>query len=212
MPVPAPQAPFQLQYRPTITTNFVELILTTVNTTFVDVTFTTTASAFVQEPTPACDSSLGESPCGPICCAVGQYCASLGFCAAVGSTTLTAITSTGFATTTVPSQRLTSNVATTVPLSATASTSATAISSPSQTPSPPSSWLHLTASMALEIESVWFQVVDYGQSRRSSAPLRLRWGHSEVSYGSEKSTKGARRCLSGEGKVMVRVYHAVGWY
>ena len=157
MPVPAPQAPFQLQYRPTITTKFVELILTTVNTTFVDVTFPTTASAFVQEPTPACDSSLGESPCGPICCAVGQYCASLGFCAAVGSTTLTAITSTGFATTTVPSQRLTSNVGTTVPLSATASTSATTISSPSQTPSPPSSWLHLTASMALEIEASGFK-------------------------------------------------------
>ena len=65
--------------------------------------------------------------------------------------------------------------------------------------------------MALEIEASGFKSWTTGQGRRSSAPLRLRWGHSEVSYGSEKSTKGARRCLSGEGKVMVRVYRAVRW-
>ncbi|KAL8673239.1 MAG: hypothetical protein Q9168_002351, partial [Polycauliona sp. 1 TL-2023] len=76
----------------------------------------------------SCDSSNGESPCGTLCCAVGQYCAMPGQCAAsaggaVGdvssfyynsvtatdfvrptSNTVQTVTSTGSATATVPFQ------------------------------------------------------------------------------------------------------------
>lgn len=70
----------------------------------------------------SCDTSMNESPCGTICCAVGQYCAFAGQCAAsngnsglsssyqnpVVSTTATAVaTNTAFI-------RPTTNVATTI--------------------------------------------------------------------------------------------------
>ncbi|KAI4270329.1 MAG: hypothetical protein LQ337_006745 [Flavoplaca oasis] len=73
----------------------------------------------------SCDQSNGESPCGTICCAMGQYCQMPGQCAASGgvvgdvssfyyssvtatdfvrptSNTVETVTSTGAATTTVP--------------------------------------------------------------------------------------------------------------
>ena len=37
---------------------------------------------------PACDSSIGESPCGPICCATGQTCQTQGQCVASGAQNL----------------------------------------------------------------------------------------------------------------------------
>ncbi|KAL8643596.1 MAG: hypothetical protein Q9226_008255 [Calogaya cf. arnoldii] len=76
----------------------------------------------------SCDSSNGESPCGTLCCAMGQFCQVPGQCAASGggvigdvssfyyssvtatdfirptSNTVETITSTGSATTTVPFQ------------------------------------------------------------------------------------------------------------
>ncbi|KAL9089629.1 MAG: hypothetical protein Q9165_005661 [Trypethelium subeluteriae] len=43
-----------------------------------------TTSAAVASATPSCNWSLNEAPCGPICCASGQYCLVSGQCAAAG--------------------------------------------------------------------------------------------------------------------------------
>lgn len=109
------------------TTTYVQNQLTTVTSTYS--TFFGAGSATATAPAisgMSCDSSMNESPCGTICCAVGQYCAFAGQCAASngqgGSSSLlgpvapstatafirptsnaaTTVTSTGSATTTVP--------------------------------------------------------------------------------------------------------------
>ena len=64
-------------------------------TTYVETdleTYTSTYSSFFGSETSAaapaaisgisCNSGLGESPCGTLCCATGQYCAYAGQCAA----------------------------------------------------------------------------------------------------------------------------------
>ena len=108
-------------------------------TTYVEtdlVTVTTTYSVQVGQATPQpsggqpaiCNANLGESSCGTICCAAGQYCQYTGQCAGLQATTAGAgtyippssasnsafirpttatvvtVTSTGTATTTVPFQ------------------------------------------------------------------------------------------------------------
>ena len=109
-----------------ITTTWTEtdLILRTSTYSTLLATPTTQQAAFV---TPlSCDSSTGESPCGSLCCAMGQYCHVPGQCAGSAggisgdvssfyytsvtgtafvrptSGTVETITSTGSATTTVP--------------------------------------------------------------------------------------------------------------
>lgn len=111
-------------------------IYTTTYTTEGLITVTSTysvQSATVQvapAATPFCDTSMGESPCGNICCATGQQCQWQGSCIASGPTdvsssylasvmstsaggsayirptsdTTQTVTSTGSATTTVPIQ------------------------------------------------------------------------------------------------------------
>ena len=115
------------------TTTYVETDLTTVTSTYSS--FCAATSTTVATPAPLnCDASLNESPCGTICCAVGQYCAANGYCAASNaqaesssayvvpvattatntafirptSNVATTITTTGSATTTVPFQTPTS--------------------------------------------------------------------------------------------------------
>ena len=113
------------------TTTYVETDLVTRVSTYSSFFGSETA---VAAPAPtsgsSCDSSIGESPCGGICCATGQYCAYAGQCAASNghgdesssaylgqittatnsaplrptSNAATTITSTGSATTTVPFQ------------------------------------------------------------------------------------------------------------
>ena len=67
-------------------------LYTTTYTTEGLITVTSTysmQSATVQvapAATPVCDSSLGESPCGSICCATGQQCQYQGSCIASGPT------------------------------------------------------------------------------------------------------------------------------
>ncbi|KAL9101215.1 MAG: hypothetical protein Q9163_003497 [Psora crenata] len=111
------------------TTTYVETDLVTRTSTY--------SSYFGAQPTEAappaitaigCNSQLGESPCGSMCCATGQYCVYAGQCAASNgddvissaplgvitatntaplrptSNAATTVTSTGSATTTVPFQ------------------------------------------------------------------------------------------------------------
>jgi len=47
-------------------------------------TVTQTYSSYVPESTKSCSYSLGETPCGNVCCLSGQYCQSSGSCVAVG--------------------------------------------------------------------------------------------------------------------------------
>lgn len=119
------------------TTTYVETDLVTRTTTYSS--YVGAASSAVVAPTqelvPAptavtCNTSVGEGPCGSICCAVGQWCQYQGQCAAVGgggdfsssyyssvtgsafirptSNGVETITSTGSPTTTVPFQTPTS--------------------------------------------------------------------------------------------------------
>ncbi|KIW32021.1 uncharacterized protein PV07_03600 [Cladophialophora immunda] len=95
-------------------------------------TVTSTYSSYVAASTISCSYSLGETPCGNVCCLSGQFCQSAGICAAVGggssgyysslytvttvitntasaplrptSNTLVTVTSIGGATTTAPFQ------------------------------------------------------------------------------------------------------------
>lgn len=106
------------------TTTYVESELVTMTSTyssFFAAESTTTAAPAPVISAISCDNSMNESPCGTICCAVGQYCAFAGQCAAsngnsdlsssylnsVISTTTAAATNTAFI-------RPTTNVATTV--------------------------------------------------------------------------------------------------
>jgi len=57
------------------TTTYVQTDLKTVTATF---------SSFVPAATPSCSYSLGETPCGNMCCLSGQYCQAAGICVAVG--------------------------------------------------------------------------------------------------------------------------------
>ncbi|KAH0844784.1 hypothetical protein FOPE_09631 [Fonsecaea pedrosoi] len=95
-------------------------------------TVTSTYSSYVPVSTISCSYSLGETPCGNVCCLSGQFCQAPGSCAAVGggssgyysslytvttvitntasaplrptSNTLVTVTSVGSATTTAPFQ------------------------------------------------------------------------------------------------------------
>ena len=128
------------------TTTYVETDLNTITSTYSSF-FAAASTAAVAPAQISCDASLNESPCGTICCAVGQYCAAAGYCAAsnaqgesssayvqpVGTTATntafirptsnaaTTITTTGSATTTVPFQTPTNAAATTTPAAPTAS-------------------------------------------------------------------------------------------
>lgn len=96
----------------------------------------TYSSFFGAQNTPAaapaasaasCDSSVNESPCGTICCAVGQYCAYAGQCAASngagGSSSYFASITTQAATSTATAFiRPTSNAQTTVTSTGSATT------------------------------------------------------------------------------------------
>jgi hypothetical protein len=57
------------------TTTFVQTDLQTVTQTF---------SSFIPTTTLSCSYSLGETPCGNMCCLSGQFCQAPGTCAAVG--------------------------------------------------------------------------------------------------------------------------------
>lgn len=103
------------------TTTYVETDLLTVTSTYSSYfgAETRTAAAVAAVTGTSCDSSMNESPCGTICCAVGQYCAYAGQCAAsngngVGSSSLFNMVAPTIATTTIPAAiRPTSNVITT---------------------------------------------------------------------------------------------------
>jgi len=62
------------------TTTYVETDLKTVTATFSSLLQQTT----LQTTTLSCSYSLGQTPCGSVCCLSGQYCASSGSCVAVG--------------------------------------------------------------------------------------------------------------------------------
>ncbi|KAJ9609757.1 hypothetical protein H2200_006085 [Cladophialophora chaetospira] len=47
-------------------------------------TVTLTSSTFVPAATLSCSYSLGETPCGNVCCLSGQFCQASGICALVG--------------------------------------------------------------------------------------------------------------------------------
>ncbi len=112
------------------TTTYVETDLNTITTTFSSF-FAISTQNFVATTTAAnhCRFSLGESPCGSICCSAGQFCMTdINQCAAAGggssahyssfytvtqmasvpvrptSNTILTVTSTGLATATVPFQ------------------------------------------------------------------------------------------------------------
>jgi hypothetical protein len=57
------------------TTTFVQTDLKTVTQTY---------SSYIPQTTISCSYSLGETPCGNVCCLSGQYCQASGICAAVG--------------------------------------------------------------------------------------------------------------------------------
>ncbi|KIX04952.1 uncharacterized protein Z518_05823 [Rhinocladiella mackenziei CBS 650.93] len=57
------------------TTTYVQTDLKTVTETF---------SSYVPVSTLSCSYSLGETPCGNVCCLSGQYCQASGICVAVG--------------------------------------------------------------------------------------------------------------------------------
>ncbi|KAL8736239.1 MAG: hypothetical protein Q9166_000394 [cf. Caloplaca sp. 2 TL-2023] len=112
-----------------ITTTWTEtdlILRTSTYSTYLGVATPTTQQATVATPL-SCDTSNGESPCGSLCCAMGQYCQVPGQCAASAggasgdvssfyyqsvtvatafarptSNTIETVTSTGSATTTVP--------------------------------------------------------------------------------------------------------------
>jgi len=73
------------------TTVFVETVLETITSVYSSfvplstITVTVTITPPTTCATPACMFSLGETPCGSICCAAGQYCAQVGQCVAVQS-------------------------------------------------------------------------------------------------------------------------------
>ena len=119
-----------------------------VETDFVTHTSTYT-SYFGAAPTPAaptpaqisgisCNNGLGESPCGTICCATGQYCAYAGQCAAsngngdASSSSYLGAVVTAAATNTPP-LRATSNAVTTVTSTGTKTTT-TQFGTPSAAP------------------------------------------------------------------------------
>ena len=57
------------------TTTYVQTDLQTVTETF---------SSYIPQSTISCSYSLGETPCGNVCCLSGQYCQATGVCADVG--------------------------------------------------------------------------------------------------------------------------------
>ncbi|KAL9636290.1 MAG: hypothetical protein Q9164_002916 [Protoblastenia rupestris] len=129
------------------TTTYVEtgaITRTSVYSSFFGAEPTAAAPAAISGTT--CNNQLGESPCGTICCATGQYCAFAGQCVASNkhggessSAYLGQIT-TATATNTAP-LRPTSNVATTVTSTGSATTTV-----PFQTPSASASAGAATAS------------------------------------------------------------------
>ena len=113
-------------------TTYVESELTTVTSTYSSVLAGASAPAVAGS---SCDSSMNESPCGTICCAVGQYCAFAGQCAASNgqggsSSYFASITTTAESSTATEFIRPTSNAATTVTSTGSATTTV-----PFQTPS-----------------------------------------------------------------------------
>ena len=103
------------------TTTIVESELVTLTSTYSSFFAAESSTASAAAPAISaisCDASMNESPCGTICCAVGQYCAYAGQCAAsngnsglsssyLNSVTTAVATNTAFI-------RPTTNVATTV--------------------------------------------------------------------------------------------------
>lgn len=110
------------------TTTFVENELTTVTSTYSSLynAANTAAAAAPAVSAISCHTDLGESPCGTLCCATGQYCVYSGNCgasndnAAQSSSSLFEQPSTP--TTNAAPLRPTSNVATTVTSTGSATT------------------------------------------------------------------------------------------
>ena len=105
------------------TTTIVESELVTLTSTYSSFFGAQTNTASAAAPAISaisCDSSMNESPCGTICCAVGQYCAYAGQCAAsngnsgLSSSYLNSIVPTTAAATNTAFIRPTTSVATTV--------------------------------------------------------------------------------------------------
>ena len=122
------------------TTTYVESELTTVTSTYSSFFGAQGSTAAAPAATGLnCDSSMNESPCGSICCAVGQYCAVAGQCAASNgqggsSSYFASITTNAASSTATAFIRPTSNAATTVTSTGSATTTV-----PFQTPSASSS-------------------------------------------------------------------------
>ena len=131
------------------TTTYVESELVTMTSTYSSffAAESSTATAAATAPSISaisCDTSLNESPCGTLCCAVGQYCAFAGQCAAsngnselsssyavVSTTSTAAATNTAFirpTTSVATTVTTTGSMTTTVPFM-TASASASSASS-----------------------------------------------------------------------------------
>ena len=108
------------------TTTFVESELTTLTSVYSSLLGAATAAAPAATGI-SCDSSMNESPCGTICCAVGQYCAFAGQCAPSNnqggsSTYFASITTAPAPSTATAFIRPTSNAATTVTSTGSATT------------------------------------------------------------------------------------------
>ena len=125
-------------------TTYVESELTTVTSTYSSFLGGNTAAPAATAA--QCDISMNESPCGSICCAVGQYCAVAGQCAASngqgGSSSYGASVMTPAPSTATAFIRPTSNVATTVTSTGSATTTV-----PFQTPSASASGASSAAGM-----------------------------------------------------------------
>ena len=119
------------------TTTYVQTDLKTVTATF--------SSLVSQSTALSCSYSLGETPCGNVCCKSGQYCQSSGMCLAVGGgssgyysslyTVTTIITNTASAPlrpTTNTQVTVTSGVTTTAPFQSPVGTNGAIITGPSE--------------------------------------------------------------------------------
>jgi len=131
------------------TTTYVESELTTVTSTYSSFFGAETTTAVAPVATGLnCDSSMNESPCGSICCAVGQYCAVAGQCAASNgqggsSSYFASIITTAAPSTATAFIRPTSNAETTVTSTGSATTTV-----PFQTPSASASGASSAAGMS----------------------------------------------------------------
>ena len=107
------------------TTTYVETDLETYTSTYSSFFGSETSAAPAAISGISCNSGLGESPCGTLCCATGQYCAYAGQCAASNnageSSSALTVVSTATAAASAP-VRPTSNAATTVTSTGSATT------------------------------------------------------------------------------------------